>query len=158
MDRIDCEIRFEEDATRETPGRLRGVLMTYGEKAKDRPELFTAGALHWPDTGIRLYEQHNRQAPIMRFQPFLVGSELRVDAPIPNTSRGRDAAIMVADGTLGGLSVEFYARRQTYRNGLRVIEDAELRAAGLVDSPSYGGSTVEVRAAMLEDLELLLWL
>ena len=33
--------------------------MTYGERAKDRAETFAPGALHWPDAGIVLNEQHN---------------------------------------------------------------------------------------------------
>ena len=40
MDLITCEIRFAEDETRQTPGRLVGTLLTYGERASDRPEVF----------------------------------------------------------------------------------------------------------------------
>ena len=44
-----------------------------------------------------LNEQHNRQAPIMRFTPELDGKELRIDAALPDTQRGRDAATMIKE-------------------------------------------------------------
>ena len=46
MDTFDCEIRFEEDASKLSPGRLTGTLLTYEQRAGDRPEVFAAGALH----------------------------------------------------------------------------------------------------------------
>ena len=46
------EIRIESDAERMGPGRLVGVLMPYGQRAADRPELFEPGALHWPADGV----------------------------------------------------------------------------------------------------------
>ena len=92
-------------------------------------------------------EQHNRAAPIMRIIPYLDGGALNIDGPLPNTQRGRDAATMVSDGTLTGLSVEM--RRGSVKarmvNGVRHITSAELVAAGLVDTSAYEGSTVEVR-------------
>ena len=47
-----CEVRYAEDQdTRGSPGRLTGTLMTYEREANDRPEIFTRGALAWPDGG-----------------------------------------------------------------------------------------------------------
>ena len=140
------EIRIESDPDRMGPGKLVGTLMPYGETAADRPEVFEAGALHWPDDGVLLREQHNRQAPIVRFKPEATESEVRVAVPLPDTQRGRDAAVMVRNRTLTGLSVEFHAERETRRDGVRVIQRAALVGAGLVDSPSYAGATVEARA------------
>ena len=138
---------YRADESRESPGRLAGVLMTYGEKANDRPEMFDMDAFYWDATGIVIREQHNRQAPIVRAMPYLEGRELRIDAPLPNTTRGRDAAIaMQGENPLyTGLSVEFKAERETRRAGLRVVQRAFLGGAGLVDSPSYRASKVEVR-------------
>ncbi len=146
MTELRCAIELRADDARESPGRIVGTLVTYGERAGDRAELFTPGALTWPDGGVILNEQHNRQAPIMRFVPTVEGRQVRIDAALPDTQRGRDAATMVRNGTFTGLSVEFRARRETRSaGGVREIHAAELGGAGLVDSPSYRGSSVEVR-------------
>ena len=74
--------------------------------------------------------QHDRQAqPIMRFVPELRGSQVVIDAPLPDTSRGRDAAVMVRNGTLRGLSVEFRSIREARQSGIRHIQKAMSRAA-----------------------------
>ncbi len=147
METLFAALEFRADETRDSPGLLSGVLMAYGTRANDRPELFEDGALYWRDSGIVIREQHNRAAPIVRAQPYMEGRELRVNVPLPNTQRGRDAAFaMQGDNPLyTGLSVEFNAERETRRNGLRVITRAFLDGASLVDTPAYLGSTVEVR-------------
>ena len=144
MDEIRCAIELRADETRQSPGRIVGSLVTYGQRARDRAEVFAPGALRWPDGGIILNEQHNRQAPILRFTPELDGAELRIDAPLPDTQRGRDAATMIRNGTMTGLSIEFRVEAEGRTNGLREIRRAVLAAAALVDSPAYG-TTVEVR-------------
>ena len=144
MDEIRCSIEYREDETRQSPGRIVGSLITYGTRALDRPEVFAPGALHWPDGGIVLNEQHNRAAPIMRFVPELAGDELRINAVLPDTTRGRDAAIMIRNGTFTGLSIEFRAESEGRASGVRQIRKAHLAGAALVDSPSHA-STVEVR-------------
>ena len=94
MDELRCAIEYRADESRQSPGRIVGVLLSYGEQALDRAEKFEAGSLHWPDGGIVLNEQHNRQAPIMRFTPEVVGTEVRIDAPLAGHSarpgRGND--------------------------------------------------------------------
>ena len=140
------EIRIESDPNRQGPGKLVGVLMPYGERAADRAEMFEAGSLHWPESGIVLREQHNREAPIVRFVPETGSKALRVSIPLPDTQRGRDAAVGVRNGTFRGLSVEFQAQSEEHRDGMRVIQRAALVGAGLVDDPSYRGATVEARA------------
>ena len=91
-DEIRCKVSCEEDRTRSGPGRLVGRILTYGERATDRPELFERGALTWPADGVVLNRQHARGAPIMRVRPTQVGDELRIDQPLPDTIAGRDAA------------------------------------------------------------------
>ena len=144
MDELRCAIEYREDESRQSPGRIVGVLLSYGEQALDRAEKFEAGSLHWPDGGVILNEQHNRQAPIMRFTPEVVGTEVRIDAPLPDTQRGRDAATMVKNGTFTGLSIEFRSEAEGRSAGTRMIRRASLSAAALVDSPSHK-SSVEVR-------------
>jgi len=145
MDEIRCRLEFRADQSRESPGRLTGTLMTYGERAADRNEVFEPGSLEWPDDGVVLRRQHNRGQPIMRVVPEVRGGAVVVDAPLPDTQAGRDAAREVRDGLFGGLSVEFRAALQAHAGGLRRIKRAILTGAGLVDVPSYAGSAVEVR-------------
>ena len=149
MESLLVPIEYRQDETRESPGLLAGVLMSYGSKASDRPEMFEMGAFHWRESGIVIREQHNREAPIVRAVPFMKGKELRIEIGLPNTTRGRDVAASMREASplYGGLSVEFRAEQETRRDGLRVITKAFLDAAGLVDNPSYLTSTVEVRAA-----------
>ena len=144
-DEIRCSVELRADETRQSPGRLFGTLLTYGERAGDRAELFEPGALSWPADGVVLRRQHVRAAPIMRVVPELHGSVLIIDAPLPDTAAGRDTATEIRDGLFRGLSVEFRAARERMAGGVRRIQAAELRGAGLVDSPSYRGSRVEVR-------------
>ena len=144
-DEIRCTVSCEEDRTRSGPGRLVGRILTYGERATDRPELFERGALTWPAAGVVLNRQHARGAPIMRVRPTLVGDELRIDQPLPDTIAGRDAATEIRSGLLRGLSVSFEAGRQSFTGGVRRIQSAAMTAVGLVDEPSYD-APVEVRA------------
>ena len=144
-DEIRCSIECREDETRRGPGRLVGRILTYGERATDRPELFERGALTWPADGVVLNRQHARGAPIMRVRPTQVGDELRIDQILPDTVAGRDAATEIRSGLLRGLSVSFEAVRQSFAGGVRRIQSAALTAVGLVDSPSYD-APVEVRA------------
>ena len=154
-------IQYAEDTTRESAGRLRGVLVTYGEKAKDRPDVYDADSLRWPDGGVVLNEMHDRKQAIKRFSPYLDGDELRVDFPLPPTQRGRDAAYMVRDGTYTGLSMEV-ARDSivaTYRAGVRYISRGTLMAAALVDESAFLGSVVSVHAKrVVNHLGVLRWL
>ena len=144
-DEIRCSVACEEDRTRTGPGRLVGRILTYGERASDRAELFERGALSWPDDGVILNRQHARGAPIMRVTPTQVGDELRIDQVIPDTVAGRDAATEIRSGLLRGLSVSFQAARQSFAGGVRRIQSATMTAVGLVDDPSYD-APVEVRA------------
>ncbi len=139
---VDIELR--QDDSRQSPGRIIGTLIEYGKRASDRAEVFADGALHWPDGGIILNEHHNRAAPILRFTPTVEGREVRIDAALPDTQRGRDVATMVRDGTLTGLSVEFRAESAGFTGGVREVRRAKLVAAAVVDSASYKGS-LEIR-------------
>ena len=82
----------------------------------------------------------------MRVIPSVVGQSVVIDAPLPDTAAGRDTAAEVRAGLFSGLSVEFKATKERFEGGVRRIGAAMLRAAAVVDSPSYSGSAVEVRA------------
>ena len=143
-DEIRCAIECRADETRQSPGRLVGRILRYGERALDRPEVFEAGALTWPADGVVLNRQHERGAPIMRVVPELRGAELVIDQPLPDTQAGRDAATEIRAGLMRGLSVSFAAQRQAFAGGVRRIQSAALTAVGLVDKASYD-APVEVR-------------
>ena len=142
---IRMKIEFRADGSRQSPGQLVGTLLTYGERASDRPEVFLDGALSWPENGIVINEQHNRAAPILRAVPVVEGRAVKIKQKFPNTQRGRDAATNVRIGLFTGLSIEFRAQAETYVGTERRISKAKLFAASLVDSPSYKGSQVDVR-------------
>ena len=141
---IRCAVELRADDG--SPGRLFGVLLNYGERAGGgRSEVFEPGALSWPAGGIVLKRQHERSAPIMRLVPEVRGDQVVVDAPLPDSAAGRDAASEIRSGLMTGLSVEFHAQRQRYVSGVRHVLSAVLAGAGLVHNPEYAGSAVEVR-------------
>ena len=144
MDEVRCSVELRVDDSRTSPGRLYGLLLTYETRAHDRQELFRTGALHWDDDGIVLDFQHVREREIMRVVPEVRGAHLVIDAPLPDTQNGRDAATSIRNGTLRGLSVEFRSEAEGRRGPMREIRRGLLLAAGLVDSAAYGNS-VEVR-------------
>ena len=148
MDEIRCSVEIRSDETRQSPGRLVGRIIRYGERALDRPELFEAGAFDLnaikAEGGIVLNRQHARGAPIMRVIPELREGELVIDQALPDTQSGRDAATDIRSGLFRGLSVSFQAKRQAFVGGVRRIQSAAMTAVGLVDSPSYD-APVEVR-------------
>ena len=146
MDKLVFEIRQLDDPTRESPGRLAGTLLRYEEVAQDRKEVFARGALTWPENGILVNWQHDRQKPILRAVPFIDGDAVKIDAQIPNTALGRDAVTNIREGVFSSLSVEFHSRAEGRRGNLREIRSAFLGAAGLVDTGAYAGAKVEVRA------------
>ena len=160
---IYSAIEYAEDDTRESPGRLKGVLVKFGEVTADgRKDVYDAGSLSWnKERGIVLNESHDRTQLIKRFTPYIEGDEVRVDFPLPPTQRGRDAATMVKDGTYTGLSMEV-ARDSivaTYRAGIRHISRGTLVAAALVDEAAFLGSTVVVNAKReVNRLGVLAWL
>ena len=142
---IRCAVECREDETRSGPGRLIGRILTYGQRAIDRAELFERGALTWPADGVVLNRQHARGQPIMRVMPRLVGDELRIDQALPDTVAGRDTATEIRAGLMRGLSVSFQAQRQAFEGGVRLIQKAAMTAIAVVDDPSYD-APVEVRA------------
>ena len=143
MDEIKCKIEIREV---EGKPRLVGVLMPYGEQAKDRREVFERGALAWDEGGVVLRRQHQRSSPILRFVPVEAEGNLTIDQELPDTAAGRDAAAEIRSGLFKGLSVEFKAIKENFVGGVRRISEAVLTGAGLVDSGAYESATVEARA------------
>ena len=145
MDELRCALEWRADDSRASPGRLVGTLLEYETRAVDRAEVFKAGALEWPPDGVILNLSHDRKQPLIRFTPTIDENRVMVDLALPDTSRGRDAATMIRNGTLRGLSVEFRALAEGRRGELREVQRASLHGAALVDDAAYAGG-LEVRA------------
>ena len=148
MDEIRfCSIEIRADESRQSAGRLVGVLMPYGTEARDRREIFEAGSLTWDDPkGIVVNRMHLRSAPIMLAVPIEKNGKLMIDSEIPDTAAGRDCVSEVRAGLLGSLSVEFRATKQTIIAGVRRISAAVLLGAAVCDAGAYAAATVEARA------------
>ena len=161
-DRLSFAVEFRTDDSRESPGRLFGVLMKYGTLAKSRAERFAAGAFTWPEAGIPLNCQHERRNAFMRTVPVASGDTVIIDAPLPDTSRGRDIAVeMRSEQPLySGMSAEFVVREQRFESGLRIITRADLVGAALDTSPDYDAPiSVRTEAGLsVVRREALLWL
>ena len=169
-ERLMVPLEYRADDSNDSPGVLTATLMTYGQRGRIRPELFEMDALHWGDDGIVIRELHPPKdaqgrpiittPPIMRAMPFLENRELKISAPLPNTTKGRDIA-EVMKGPLplyGGMSIEFAAEKEHRRGGLRVISQGFLDGAALVFRGEYADSVVEVRAELERRPEMFLWL
>ena len=138
--RAALEIRADEGS----PGRLVGTLIELGRVAGDRREVFTPGSVQWPANGIRLLAEHlGRQ--VMRFEPTVDGTKIRLDHPLPDTDLGRELAAEIRAGRKAGLSVEFYASDAAQVAGVREVRAAMVTAVAVVESPAYRQARVEVR-------------
>ena len=143
---IFCEVRFAEDETRESAGRLIATLLTEGIPARDRAEVFERGALRWDENeGIPIDVQHVRSSLAARAFPVR-GSDgsLSIDAPLVDGVWGREARALVKGGVATGMSIQFAPVKQSRRGGMRVISEARLLRASVVDRGAYG-TNIEVR-------------
>lgn len=129
--------------------------MRYGSigEGPHGPEVFLPGSFgNVEQADILLNVQHDRSRVLARAPGTMrlidSNSVLTLTAKPPDTAEARDAKLMVRAGVLQGLSIEFNAKEQEQRNGVRVISRAELVGVGLVDRPAYPESTVEARALM----------
>lgn len=133
---------------------LSGVGIPYGQRARDRSEMFRPGSVELLEPVV-LNLQHDPQRVFASTAPAHDGIvEMRVNAepdavsletaPLREDSAELD---LVRRGVLTGLSAEFYAIRETREHGLRVLERAAVPAFGLVHRGSYRTS-VELRRAL----------
>ena len=144
MDEIRCSIKIEDRAEGEPP-RLTGTLMVYGQRAKDRAEVFEASALKW-DGPLILNRQHERKNPILKFTPIESEGRVLIDVELPSTSAGRDALSEIRSGLFESLSIEFKSIKESFVGGCRRISEAVLTGAALCDSGAYEAAKVEARA------------
>ena len=146
------ERRYNRAAALSVKGRtLSGVVMPYGETAvmPFGGERFEPGAFRFDD--VILNRMHIRAAALCRTGGGGLSlidslSSLSMRAILPDTTDARDCLALVKSGVLRGLSVEFDCISDRLESSVRVIERAQLRGIGVVDSPAFSGAIVEARA------------
>lgn len=141
---VRCSLECRADSTRQGPGRISGTILQTGRVAGDRPEVFAPGSVRLPTNGIALLLEH-RGRQFMRTLPVESGSELRIDAALPDTAEGREAARLVRSGERSNLSIEFHPLAEATVSGVREIRSALVDAAALVSKGAYVQAAAEVR-------------
>ena len=145
---------FDRGDTYIGPGRLSGKLLTYGELAtidhRGRRERFEPRSVFLsPD--ISLNRGHDPAAVIVdalgEHLTLRDGPDaLRVEVQLPDSEMARSAAAAVRAGVLRGFSAEFHPiEEHASPDGTRVVTRALLAHVGLVETPAYPSSTVELR-------------
>ena len=148
---VPVEVR---EATADTPARLTGVLLPIGRVAIDRQEVFTPGSVTFPSNGVRLLLEH-RGREVCRFTPVedATAGEWRIDAELPDTPEGVEAAALVKSGRRPALSVEMYVLADQRVSRVREIRSALIEATALCREGCYGQARAELRSR-----EVLVWL
>ena len=84
----------------------------------------------------------------MRFTPVedVAAGEWRIDAELPDTPEGREAAQLVASGTRPALSVEMYVLSDERVSRVREIRSALVDATALCRAGCYGQARAELRS------------
>ena len=160
MERRYFELRYSGE------GRtLAGVALTYNTEAvlPWGRELFESRA--FGDVSLKdviLNVQHQRVTPIARtggggLSLFDSDTELTIEAKLPETVAAQDALVNVRAKILRGLSIQFFAVRESFEGGLRRIHEAILGHIGLVDEPQYSDSEVAIRMAAMPARRII-WL
>ena len=141
---VPVEVR---EASGDTPARLVGCILAVGRVAVDRQEVFTPGSVAFPASGVRLLLEH-RGREVMRFTPVedATAGEWRIDAELPDTPEGREAAALVQSGQRKGLSVEFFALAEKRVSQVREVRSAFVEATALCREGCYDQARVELRS------------
>lgn len=133
---IDVELRFDKETR-----QLSGIAVPYGQVTPAYNERFAPGSVHLDENALLLW-QHDQRDPVGK---ILAGRDrdnaFHFDAFISDTSRGRDAATLAADGVLS-LSVGFIMRDSHIVDGVTEVRDALIKEISLVSFPAYAGATV----------------
>ena len=135
--RAGCEFRVA--------GRtLSGTVLRYGDMSPEYRERFMPGAFA-PVPAVPLNLQHDSRMVVLDAGEYILSDGPRALSIRAELPAGSAALQLVRRGALNGFSVEFHSRAERRESGVRVIERADLVGVGLVDRPSYPGSTAEVR-------------
>lgn len=135
------------------PPVLEGVV-PYGRQGTAPggvPEVFRRGSLRAAEDVV-LTLQHDRDKPLARTGGGGLELEDREDgmhvrATLPDTTLARDTVELVRGGVLRNLSPEFVPIRAEMKDGVRVVEEAELVGISVVDTGAYRDAAVAARGA-----------
>lgn len=154
------EIRAAPEGSK-SPGIVTGIAAPYDEWAdiggmfreKYAPGAFRA---RQPENQFA-YRNHNWDEPLgstkantLRF--FDSPEGLRFELELPDTTVGRDFAVLISRGDVQGASLGFRTRGEEWRfaknkdeSDERVITDAEVYEVSLTHIPAYEGTTAALR-------------
>ena len=138
------ELRAIRDSGASSPGRIVGTLIQYGRVASDRREVFIPDSVVTPSNGVKLLLSHLGKQ-VMRFTPKVEGSSLTIDAELPDSAEGREAAAMLTSGRGRGLSVEFLTRESAQVAGVREVRSALVDAVAICKEGAYQQARAELR-------------
>ena len=135
---VSVEIREVEGVP-----RLHGVILQEGRAAAGgRAEVFTPGAVLWPDTGIAIRTEHRGRAEAHALP------QRQPDGSIAIAAKATPAIIAAVNAGRTSMSVEFVALRETRTaGGVRELTRAFVDGAALTtpDEAEYHQTHAEVR-------------
>lgn len=166
---MELEIRASGTLRAASPGHLTGYAAVFNSEARlgEFIEVIRPGAFAkslQPGINIRALYHHQGDALLgttrggtLKLQEDAQG--LRFDLALPDTSHGRDLAVLVDRGDVAGCSFGFRIReggdRWEERNGgefLRELIDLDLSEITLTHDPAYQDTSVALRSlAKVED-------
>ena len=135
------EFRETDD---DSPGVVSGLILPVGRIAADRKEVFTPGSATFPEGGVRLLLEHEGRE-VMAFAPIVVEDGYRIEAVLPSSPEGIEAAELVRSGKRSSLSVEFQTLEEERVSEVREVRRALVSAAALVPSGAYEQARAELR-------------
>lgn len=83
-------------------------------------------------------------AGTLRLQEDEQGLAFELD--LPDTTLGRDLAVLVERGDLCGCSFGFQVRTDDWRGGVRHLQDVDLHEITITATPAYDATSVQVRS------------
>lgn len=155
---------------RSSPGVVTGIAVPYNEWAdiggyfreQIKPGAF---ACKQPDNQFA-YRNHNwddvlgsTQAGTLKFRDSAEG--MRFEVELPDTSVGRDFAVLIQRGDVKGASIGFLVKANEWRFAEkkgevdeRIITEAEILEVSLTHIPAYSGTSASMRSQATESRDL----
>ena len=118
---VSVELRASE--ADDSPGTISGLILPIGRIAADRKEVFTPDSATFPAGGVRLLLEHQGRE-VMVFEPVATSDGYHIEAALPPTPEGVEAAELVKSGKRSALSVEFRALEAETVSQVREVRSA----------------------------------